>query len=245
MKIKQRAGTGPCLAELKIEFKRNANPAKAAILSRFFKTGKGEYAQGDRFLGLTAPQTRLLACKFRGLPDKAAISLLRSPWHEERLCALLMLTDNFRRADENKKGGIYREYISNTRFINNWDLVDLTAPEIVGGWLKDKSKKPLFKLTGSALLWERRIAVLACFNFIKDGESGTPLAIARKLLNDKEDLIHKAVGWMLREVGKRCSKKILLDFLKTNYSRMPRTALRYAIEHFPDKKRKAILSGKF
>jgi len=238
-------GKKPSLAALRTEFERAADPTTAKALSRFFKTGKGEYAQGDRFLGLMVPQTRLLAAKFRGLPDKDIFALLRSPWHEERLCALLMLKEKFLRGGTKEKAGIYRGYLSNTRFINNWDLVDITAPEIVGGWLKDKSKRPLHELAASGLLWERRIAVLACFKFIQVGESSDALAIAGKLLSDGHDLMHKAVGWMLREVGKRCSETILLDFLRENYQRLPRTALRYAIERFPETKRKKLLAGIF
>lgn len=233
------------LAALRGEFKKLANPGKAALLAGFFKTGKGQYAEGDRFLGLTVPQTRLLAKKYQGLPLGKIKDLLTSPRHEERLCALLMLVDNFRLGGEKDKEKIYRLYLANTRYINNWDLVDLTAPRIVGGWLADKSKQPLMKLAVSKLLWERRIAMLACLHFIVNGKSATALTLARKLLDDRHDLMHKAVGWMLREVGKRCSKEILLDFLRKNYARLPRTALRYAIEHFPEKKRKELLAGKF
>jgi len=232
-------------AALKAEFKKAANPAKAVLLARFFKTGKGEYAAGDRFLGLTVPQTRLLAKKHQNLSHAGLARLLRSPWHEERLCALLMLVKNFLRGGEENKEKIYKLYLANTRNINNWDLVDLSAPQIVGGWLADKDKRPLFKLAKSGLLWERRIAMIACFTFIRSGHSSTALAVARGLLGDKHDLMHKAVGWMLRETGKRCSRKLLLAFLKKNYARLPRTALRYAIEHFPEKTRKELLAGKF
>jgi len=233
------------LRALKNEFKRAADPEKAKLLARFFKTGKGEYAEGDKFLGLTVPATRLLAGKYIDLPPVEIKTLLASPWHEERLCALLLLVEKFRTGGAAERKEIYGVYLANARFINNWDLVDLTAPAIAGGWLKDKSRKPLYRLAGSKLLWERRIAILACFSFIKDGESADALAIARRLLNDGHDLMHKAVGWMLREVGKRCSEKILLDFLKDNYARLPRTTLRYAIEKFPEKRRKKLLAGKF
>ena len=233
------------LTALSADFKKAADPAKAALLARFFKTGKGEYAEGDRFLGLTVPQTRLLAKKYQALPLTAAVTLLHSPWHEERVCALVLLAENFRRGGEKEKKGIYRLYLANTRYINNWDLVDMSAPRIVGGWLADKSRRPLFRLAKSELLWERRIAMLACLNFIVNGESATALEIAGALLADEHDLMHKAVGWMLRETGKRCSQKVLLAFLRANYARLPRTALRYAIERFPLKKRKALLAGKF
>lgn len=245
MRTEERPAAGTSLIKLKAEFKRAADPARAALLSRYFKTGKGEYAEGDVFLGLTVPQIRRLAGEFRGLPVKDVLVLLRSPRHEERLCALLLLTGRFRRGDEKERAAVYRVYLANTRYINNWDLVDLSAPEIVGGWLKNRSREPLIKLAGSKLIWERRIAILACFNFIKDGDCATALSIARRLLNDEHDLIHKAVGWMLREVGKRCSEKALLVFLKNNYPRLPRTALRYAIERFPDRRRKAMLAGDF
>lgn len=233
------------LAALRADFSAAADPAKAALLARFFKTGKGEYAEGDKFLGLTVPATRAIAKKHHGLPLSEVTSLLRSPWHEHRLCALLLLGEQFRRGAPELREKIYKLYLANTRFINNWDLVDLSAPRIVGAWLKDKSRAPLYRLAKSQLLWERRIAMLSCFAFIYDGESADALKIARLLLGDEHDLMHKAVGWMLREVGKRCSEKTLLDFLKTNYAAMPRTALRYAIERFPEAKRIQFLSGKF
>ena len=226
-------------------FRLAADPAKAKLLQRFFKTGSGEYAEGDKFLGLTVPVTRLLARRFGALPEAGILRLLRSPWHEHRLCALLLLTENFERGTQAQKDRIFALYLANTRYINNWDLVDLSAPQVVGGWLADKSKKPLFELARSKLLWERRIAILACFAFIKAGESATALRLARRLLDDRHDLMHKAVGWMLREVGKRCSEKLLLDFLRENYARLPRTALRYAIERFPEKRRKRLLAGDF
>ena len=233
------------LTNLEADFKKAADPARARHLARYFKTGKGEYAEGDKFLGLTVPVTRSLAAKYRDLPLKDIKSLLASPWHEHRLCALMLLLERFRRGGTPERAEIYGLYLANTRFINNWDLVDLSAPGIMGGWLKDKSRKPLYRLAASELVWERRIAVLACFNFIKDGESSDALAIARRLLDDEHDLMHKAVGWMLREVGKKCSKKILLDFLKAEYARLPRTALRYAIEKFPANRRKRLLAGNF
>ena len=230
--------------ELENDLREAADPGKAALLARYFKTGKGEYAEGDKFLGLTVPVTRRIAKAHRDLALGELAALLRSPWHEVRLAALMLLAERFGRAAAERKE-IYELYLANTRFINNWDLVDLTAPRIVGGWLKDKSRRPLYRLAASNVLWERRIAMLACLNFIVDGETADALAIARRLLGDKHDLMHKAVGWMLREVGKRCSEKVLLDFLKDNYARLPRTTLRYAIERFPEKKRKALLAGTF
>ncbi|MBI5743184.1 MAG: DNA alkylation repair protein [Elusimicrobia bacterium] len=222
-----------------------ANPAKARLLQRFFKTGKGEYAEGDKFLGLTVPVTRAIAKVHGDLPLRAIKTLLASTWHEHRLCALIILTEKFEKAAAAEKKAIYDLYLASTRRINNWDLVDLSAPRIVGGWLKDKSRAPLYRLAKSGLLWERRIAMVACFAFIYDGEAADALRIARLLLGDKHDLMHKAVGWMLREVGKRCSQKTLLAFLKKNYPSLPRTALRYAIERFPAAERKRLLAGKF
>lgn len=233
------------LSGLRAAFRKAADPARAALLARFFKTGRGEYAEGDRFLGLTVPATRALARQYRGLPLAAAGTLLRSPWHEERLCALLLLAEKFRLGGEREKEAVYKLYLSSTARINNWDLVDLSAPRIVGEWLKDKSRAPLYRLAKSELLWERRIAMLSCFAFIYGGDARDALKIARLLLGDRHDLMHKAVGWMLREVGKRCSEKALLAFLRENYARLPRTALRYAIERFPEKRRKALLAGRF
>ena len=233
------------IIRIKTDFKKAANPGKAALLARFFKTGKGEYAEGDRFHGLTVPQTRLLSKKYGALPLSRLKRLLNSPWHEERLCALLMLVENFRCGTEKEKAVIYHFYLGNTRYINNWDLVDLSAPRIVGGWLADKSKAPLFTLARSKDLWEKRVSIIACFEFIYAGRAEPALKIIKIHLRDPHDLIHKAAGWMLREIGKRCSEKILLDFLKKNYHALPRTTLRYAIEKFPPAKRARLLAGNF
>jgi 3-methyladenine DNA glycosylase AlkD len=222
-----------------------ADPAKAGLLQRFFKTGKGEYAEGDKFLGLTVPVTRAVAARHRDLPLSGVKRLLASPWHEHRLCALIILAERFEKAEAAQKKAIYDLYLASTRRINNWDLVDASAHLIAGAWLKDKSRAPLYRLAKSGLLWERRIAMIACFAFIYDGEAADALRIARLLLGDKHDLMHKAVGWMLREVGKRCSQELLLAFLKENYPRLPRTTLRYAIERFPEARRKRLLAGKF
>jgi len=232
-------------AGLKADLRKAGDPARARDLARYFKTGKGEYAEGDKFLGLTVPATRSLAKKYRDLPLPGVKTLLASPWHEVRACGLMLLEGRFLRGGEGERKDIYRFYLANTRRINNWDLVDMSAPRIIGGWLKDKSRKPLYRLAASRLLWDRRIAMLACFDFIYGGESADALKIARLLLADRHDLMHKAVGWMLREVGKKCSEKILLEFLERNYAHLPRTALRYAIERFPEKKRKELLAGKF
>ena len=234
------------LKAIRTEFRKAADAGKAELLSGFFKTGRGQYAEGDKFLGLTVPQTRLLAKRYAGPLTLAQTSaLLRSPFHEERLAALLILKEKYARGNAAAKARIFRLYLSNTRFINNWDLVDLSAEHIAGAWLEDKDKQPLFRLIRSKVLWERRIALLAAFRYIKAGESALTLKLVKEVLNDKHDLMHKAAGWMLREVGKRCSKKVLKDFLKANYNRLPRTALRYAIEHFPENERRKYLRGNF
>jgi len=225
------------------ELKTYASVKKAKLLSRFFKTGKGEYGEGDRFLGVMVPQIRGVVKRFRDLPLAETKKLIRSPWHEERLCGLLILVDQFERGDEKVRKRIYNTYLASTKYINNWDLVDLTTPKIVGAYLKDKPRRTLMKLAASRDLWRRRIAILATFWFIKDGDFKDALAIAHVLRDDRHDLIHKAVGWMLREIGKR-DVKTLTTFLKKHYKHMPRTMLRYAIERFPEKERKAYLLGK-
>ena len=190
-------------------------------------------------MGLTVPQCRQLVRKYKDLSFQDITELLHSGYHEERLIALLILVHNFPK-DPQK---IYGLYLNSTKYINNWDLVDLTAPKIVGEYLLDKPLDILFKLAKSKSLWERRIAILATFAFIHQGNSKPTLQIAEMLLHDKEDLIHKAVGWMLREVGKRCSQKVLTDFLDKHYRSMPRTALRYSIERFPEPLRVKYLKG--
>jgi 3-methyladenine DNA glycosylase AlkD len=238
--------TGDISKAVQTELRKSADVRKAKILSRFFKTGIGEYAEGDKFLGLTVPQTRLIAHKYAGLLTLAHTSvLLRSPFHEERLAALLILREKYARGSGADKARVFRLYLSSSRFINNWDLVDLSAEHIVGAWLEKKSKQPLFRLIRSKSIWQRRIALLAAFRYIKAGESALLLKLVKKVLGDRHDLMHKAAGWMLREVGKRCSPKILKDFLKANYAGLPRTTLRYAIERFPEKERLKYLRGNF
>jgi len=216
------------------------NPTKAEILMRFFKTGKGEYGAGDKFLGIVVPKLRELVKKYwREIKLSEIEKLLHSQIHEERLIALLLLVKKFEAGEFQEK--IFKMYLKNTKFINNWDLVDLSAPNIVGEYLRDKDRKILYQLAKSKKLWERRIAILATFQFIKNKETKDALAIAEILLKDKHDLIHKAVGWMLREVGKRCSEEILEKFLQKHFKTMPRTMLRYAIEKFSEKKRKSYL----
>ena len=230
------------VASIRRELRQQANPARARISQRFFKTGPGEYGAGDRFVGLTVPQIRRLAQQYRLLPPTATQQLLQSPIHEERLLALLILVDAFAAADGVGQEQIYKIYLQNTQSINNWDLVDTSAPLIVGAFLWKRSKAPLRQLARSANLWERRIAMVATLSMIRRGEFGPTLRLARQLLVDREDLIHKAVGWMLREVGKR-NRVVLEKFLRRYYRQMPRTMLRYAIEHFPKRRRLQYLRG--
>lgn len=220
-----------------------ADPKQAANLQRFFKTGPGDYGEGDRFLGLRVPQLRKLVKEFSGISIKDIQELMHSAIHEERLLALLLMVQHFQRSDEKGREALYRCYLASTACINNWDLVDASAGHIVGGWLFDKSRQPLYRLARSASLWERRIAIMATSFFIKQGDFAETLQLAESLLHDKHDLIHKAVGWMLREVGKR-DLNAEEQFLHKHYRQMPRTMLRYAIERFPEKKRQDYLKGR-
>lgn len=228
-------------ASLKKSLKKQANPAKAKLLQRFFKTGPGEYAEGDIFYGVMVPQTRAVAKKYASLPLADCERLLQSAIHEERLAALLLLINQFKLGDEQRQKKIFALYLRNTKCINNWDLVDLSAPQIVGGFLLHRDKAILTKLAKSPLLWKRRIAIIATLYFIVEGKETETLRIARILLHDEHDLIHKAVGWMLREVGKRCSKQALTGFLDRYAEEMPRTMLRYAIERLPEKERQRYM----
>ena len=225
------------------QLKKLANPKKAIGVARFFKTGKGEYGEGDVFLGITVPQIRLIAKKCADLTLKEIQKLLQSKIHEERLLALIILVNQFKKADEGNQKQIFDLYLSNTKYINNWDLVDCSAEYIVGGYLMNRSKNILKLLAQSNLLWERRIAIMATFHFIKQKQHEHTFTIAKILVKDEHDLIHKAVGWMLREVGKRISEAIEETFLQQYYQQMPRTMLRYAIERFDAKKRKKYLNG--
>ncbi len=211
-------------------------------LQRFFKTGPGQYGEGDRFLGVVVPDIRKVVKECRDLPLGEAAKLLRSSWHEERLCALLVLVDRFERGDETDRKKVYSLYVRNTLYINNWDLVDLSAPRIVGPFLDGGSRSLLYRFVRSKNLWKRRIAILATFHYIRKGEFADALALAEMLLSDDHDLVHKAAGWMLREVGKK-DVAVLESFLRKYHRRMPRTALRYAIERFPEAKRKKYLKG--
>ena len=210
---------------------------------RFFKTGKGEYGEGDRFLGIRVPILRQFARKYGKIPLADALALLASPFHEARLLALLILVGKYAETGTSADGRkIYRAYLDHTGYINNWDLVDCSAAHIVGAHLFRRNRKPIYRLAGSKNLWERRISILSTFFFIKRNEFSDALAVAESLLKDPEDLIHKAAGWMLREVGKK-RPAVEKGFLAKHYRRMPRTMLRYAIEKFPEAERQAYLRG--
>jgi 3-methyladenine DNA glycosylase AlkD len=229
-------------AEIQEELARLADPRTASIARRFFKTGPGEYAAGDLFRGIRVPVLRRLSKKYQSITLPEAERLLKSSFHEDRLLALLLLVHLYAKGDESTRSKIYQTYLKNTKFINNWDLIDSSAEHIVGAFLWDRGRKPLYRLARSSSLWERRIAVMATFHFIKRGEFSETLKIVQMLLADSEDLIHKAAGWMLREIGRR-DFKAEEGFLQVNYKRMPRVMLRYAIEKFPEEKRVQYLKG--
>ena len=233
---------------LREKFKRElqalANSQKAKFLQRYFKTGEGEYGEGDVFLGVTVPQTRIVAKKYFAMSLEELAQLLRSVIHEERLAALLILVGQFKKADKEKQTCVFDLYVNHRKWINNWDLIDFSAPDIVGAYLQDKDKKILTTLARSKSIWDRRIAILTTHYFIKQGKANDALHIAQILVDDEHDLIHKAVGWMLREIGNYCGQDIEELFLKRYYKTMPRTMLRYAIEHFSKEKRVAYLKGR-
>jgi 3-methyladenine DNA glycosylase AlkD len=220
------------LDEVRERLRAVATPERAAGAQRFFKTGPGEYGAGDKFLGVTAPDLRLLTRQFGGLPLRDVRKLLTSEWHEERVLALLILVRQYERGDQHVRDAIYDAYLRSTRHINNWDLVDCSAAQIVGAHLAARSRAPLRQLAKSSSLWERRIAIIATFHFIRHGEFDETLRIAEMLVADRHDLIHKAVGWMLREVGSR-DRSAEERFLDAHAATMPRTMLRYALEKFP------------
>ncbi len=218
------------------------NPEAAVFAARYFKTGPGQYGEGDIFLGLRVPVLRSLAKEFQALDLDQVLLLLRSKVHEDRLLALLILVRRAARAEPSLQKQIYRLYLDHTLYINNWDLVDCSAPAIVGGYLADRDRRPLDRLAASRSLWERRISIVATLHFIRRHEFADTLRVAERLIGDREDLIHKAAGWMLREVGKR-DHPALEAFVRQHSGAMPRTMLRYAIERFPEPMRKAILRG--
>ncbi len=230
------------LTQARRELRRWATAERARVARRYFKTGPGEYGEGDRFIGVTVPRVRRLARSCRDMPLREIKQLLRSPAHEERLLALVILVNRFARADADGRRRIYELYLRNSRHINNWDLVDCSAEHILGAYLWDRSRAPLRRLRRSESVWERRMAVMATFYFIRRGEFGPTMAVVRHLLGDREDLIHKAAGWMLREVGKR-NRPVEEKFLRRHYRRMPRMMLRYAIERFSQRQRQRYLRG--
>ncbi|MGA2496685.1 MAG: DNA alkylation repair protein [Tepidisphaeraceae bacterium] len=229
--------------ELQSRLKRLARPKDAVFLQRFFKTGPGEYGEGDRFLGIRVPVLRKLAREACDLPLGQTLRLLHSPFHEARMLALLILANQMPRAADNVRRDIYDCYLDNIAHINNWDLVDVTSPHVVGAYLADRDRRVLDRLARSPSLWERRIAIVSTHWFIRHGEFHDTIRIAGLLLNDTHDLIHKAVGWMLREVGKR-DASVLHGFLGQHCRRMPRTMLRYAIERLPENIRSEYRAGR-
>jgi len=235
--------SAPTAAAFSAAIHKLANPAKAKLLQSFFKTGPGEYAEGDRFLGVMVPQTRALVREFKRMTPEEGVKLVRSKWHEERLAGLLLWVQSFEKGDEAARAQVFRLYLDNLKHINNWDLVDLSAPQIVGGSLTAANDPLLFKLAHSPVLWERRVAVLATFILIRQGKFPPSLDLCRLLMQDPEDLMHKACGWMLREIGKR-DQSCLTAFLKKHAPKMPRTMLRYAIEHYPEPERQRFLKAK-
>jgi 3-methyladenine DNA glycosylase AlkD len=230
-------------AAIRARLRELANPRIAEHSAQFFQTGRAGYGAGDRFLGIRVPDVRKVAREFRGAPLAAALTLLRSPLHEERLLALALMVDLFERGDAAARGAIYAQYLKHTpRYVNNWDLVDMSARQIVGAYLDTRDRGTLYELARSPHLWERRVAIIATFWFIRKKSFDDTLAIAAVLLHDREDLIHKAVGWMLREVGNR-DRAAEERFLREHYATMPRTMLRYAIEKLPERRRRAYLVG--
>jgi 3-methyladenine DNA glycosylase AlkD len=230
------------MMKIRKELARLGDANQAAVLQRFFKTGPGEYGEGDRFRGIRVPALRKLARKYYELPRAEAGRLLRSAFHEDRLLALFILIDHYYKDGDADRADIHQLYMEHINFVNNWDLVDASAPHLVGHYLIDRAKDLLTRLAASSVLWKRRIAIIATFTFIKEGIFDETLRIAELLLADPEDLIHKAVGWMLREVGKR-EITVAEAFLQAHHQEMPRTMLRYAIERLPEAKRQAYLKG--
>jgi 3-methyladenine DNA glycosylase AlkD len=233
------------------ELRTLASPKRARMLSGYFKTGKGEYGEGDVFLGVTVPEIRKIAKKYHDMPLPEVAALLRGGIHEERLATLLILVEKYKKAgrfprDEAERGKqkrIFDFYLANTRGINNWDLIDLSTPEIISDYLleHEEERPVLYRLARSSIIWERRMAIMGTFRLIKAGEFGDATKIAEMLLKDEHDLIHKAVGWMLREIGKR-DQAAEERFLKKHCKTMPRTMLRYAIEKFDAKKREFYMN---
>jgi DNA alkylation repair enzyme len=213
---------------------------KREIFPRFFKTGKGEYGEGDKFMGVTVPNVRAVAKLHKDITHDEIKTLLTSEWHEVRLCALLIMVEKCRKADDNERQKLFNLYLSQTRHINNWDLVDLSAWRIVGVYLLDKSREILYKLAQSSLLWDNRIAIVSTFAFIREGQLEDTYALCDIMMQHPHDLMHKACGWMLREAGKRNPQR-LYDYVAQHRHKMPRIMLRYAIEKFSPEERKALM----
>jgi 3-methyladenine DNA glycosylase AlkD len=230
------------IAAIQRELESLGDAERAVNSQRFFKTGPGQYGAGDRFRGIRVPVLRGLAKKYQGLSLAEAGRLLHSSFHEDRLLALLILIRQYYQGGQAARDAIHRLYLENTRWVNNWDLVDVSASHLVGHYLADRPKDTLTRLAASGSLWERRIAIIATLYFISQNDFDETLRIARLLLGDPEDLLHKAVGWMLREVQKRQSA-VAETFLQAHYRNMPRTMLRYAIERLPEARRQAYLKG--
>ena len=218
-----------------------ATEEKRQVLPRFFKTGKGEYGEGDKFLGVVVLSTRIVAKRYKDTSLDELSSLLLSEWHEVRLCALLIMVEQWKKPDAHERKTLFDFYMSHTNRINNWDLVDLSAPTIVGGYLLDKPRDILYKLAESNCLWDNRIAIVSTFAFIKQKDSDDTYRLALKMMNHKHDLMHKAIGWMLRESGKRDDARRLFTFVDEHRHVMPRTMLRYAIEKFSDSERMFLM----
>ncbi|PWB57476.1 MAG: DNA alkylation repair protein [Nitrosomonadales bacterium] len=228
------------LQEIQSRLRSLASPETARILQGFFKTGPGQYGEGDVFLGIKVPAIRAVSRHFPNVLLDTAVDLLRSHFHEERLLALLFLMRHFAAGGAHERESAYLAYLAHTAWINNWDLVDISAPHVVGAYLANQPRAPLYQLVRSPSLWERRIAMVATLHFIRRGDFDDALQLAKLLLNDREDLVHKASGWMLREVGKRDQKRLEV-FLDQHGRAMPRTMLRYAIERLPGTLRQAYL----
>jgi len=231
------------LTNLLSELRKVSSSEKAKKNAWFFKTEKGQYGYGDKFIGVTMPEQRVVAKKYQDLTLNDLEKLLASPIHEERSVALIILSKQFEKGDDKKRDEIFEFYVSHSRYINNWDLVDGSAPRIVGEYLLDKKITLLIMYAKSGDLWEKRISIISTFAFINKGRTKETYQIADLLLDEKHDLLQKAVGWMLRETGKRISKKNLENYLKTRYKKMGRTALQYTIEHFPKEERQKYLKG--
>jgi 3-methyladenine DNA glycosylase AlkD len=247
--MKARSEVGLTRTHLERALKAAGNPERAAFMAHYFKTGKGEYGEGDVFLGIPVPMLRKIALQHRTLPPAEIKKLLESKFHEHRAAALEILVAQYRRAEEKQRRQIVRFYLDNTRGINNWDLVDVSCRPILGEHLKTNPRDAvprsiLDKLCRSRNLWERRVAVVSTMTLVWAGDLDDAFRISAVLLSDQHDLMHKAIGWVLREAGRK-DRARLLDFLWSNYERMPRTALRYAIEHFPPDQRKRLLAGNF